>query len=134
MLMDRKELASQGISKSAAEPKLFGLSSSLAGALTGILSVILISLLYRSIGFISLAIGFLFPGYLALEKINSLHIDMTGLSSFLIYYGVSCIPPAIIGVLIFSDRIKPRICGVILLIVYAISWLAFSFFFHIMAD
>ena len=119
---------------STPELKLFGLSSSLAGALMGILAVLLVSMLYRSIGFISLAIGFFYPGYLALEKIDSLNIDISSLPTFLIYYGVSSIPPALIGALIFSNKIIPRMTGIILLVIYAISVMFFSFFFHVMAD
>src|SRR6266508_3086644 len=115
------------------EPKLFGLSPSLAGALTGILAVLLVSLLYRSIGFISLAIGFLYPSYLALEKIHSLNINISALPTFLIYYGASIIPAAVIGALIVSNKIIPRISGIILLVIYAISVMFFSFFFHVMA-
>jgi hypothetical protein len=116
------------------EPKLFGLSPSLAGAFTGILAVLLVSLLYRSIGFMSLAIGFLYPGYLALEKIDSLNIHISAMPTFLIYYGASIIPAAVIGALIFSNKIVPRISGFILLVIYAISVVIFSFFFHVMAD
>jgi hypothetical protein len=116
------------------ERKRFRLSPYFAGALTGILAVLLVSLLYRSIGFISLALGFLYPGYLALEKIDSPNINISALPTFLIYYGASSIPPAIIGALIFSDKVTLRISGFILLVIYAISVMFFSFFFHVMAD
>jgi hypothetical protein len=120
--------------KPTAEPKLFGLSSSFAGALTGILAVLLVNLLYRSIGFISLAMAFLYPGYLTLEKLDSLNIETSALPSFLIYYGVSSLPPAVIGGLIFSNKILSRMTGIILLVIYAISVMFFAFFFHVMAD
>ena len=110
------------------EPKWFELSPSLVGALTGVVVVLLLSLFYRIIGFISLAIGFLYPGYFVLEKIDSLNIDMSALSNSLILYGASSLPPAIIGALIFSDKPLSRISGVILLIIYSISWIYFSFF------
>ena len=104
-----------------------GLTSSLWGVFTGIFSVLLLSLVFSSLGFDSLAAGFLFPGYWLLDKIDSLHTSNSSLPTFLIAYGVSSLPPALIGILIFSNRNILRISGVILLGIYAIFWTVFSF-------
>lgn len=112
-------------SEATPEPKMMSRASIFAGAFTGIFSVLLLSLLLRSMGFDSLAAGFLFPGYWLLDKINSL----STLPAFLIAYGVSSIPPVVIGILIFANKDVIRIAGVLLLGIYAFFWTIFSFSF-----
>ena len=112
---------------STSEPKSSGFAAALWGIFTGIFSVLLLSLIFNSMGFAALAAGYLFPGYLLLDKIDALHISSSSLPTFLIAYAVSSLPPALIGILVFSNRNILRISGVILLGIYAIFWTVFSF-------
>jgi hypothetical protein len=125
-----ESLANQETNEPTPEPKLFGLPRPLAGGLIGILSSLLLGLLFWSVGSTAFAAALLYPGLLLLLIIES--FIRVPLLEALIIFGGSSIPPAIIGSLISSKKMTSRTFGVILLVAYIALWIFGSFFFSFM--
>ena len=121
--------------------KLFGLPRPLAGALIGILSFLLVRLLFWSVGLNPFAVGLLYPGLWSLSTIESLIRVLPSSMSVvsdpletLVIYGVSSTPLAISGSLIISKNVILRIYGVILLVIHGLLWIFFSLLFGLVSD
>ena len=101
------------------ESTMFGLPRPLAGALIGILIFVFIIRLSQSTSLEIVEVIFLAPGYLAswiIADILSGGLFESETLTYTILYGISGLPPAILGLLFFSKRAK--VLGIILIIVY----------------
>jgi hypothetical protein len=120
-----KGLVSQESSQTSPRANLIRLSRSLAGASIGILVFTIILLLLKVLSKSPAYLTLLFPGIVV--------IDALGLSSYpnnvltnSIAYIVSCLPSAILGLLIISKNKKKRIVGLGLLTLYLIFSLGYG--------
>jgi hypothetical protein len=101
------------------ESTMFGLPRPLAGALIGILIFVFIIRLSQSTSLEIVEVIFLAPGYLAswiIADILSGGLFESETFTYTIRYGISGLPPAILGLLFFSKRAK--VLSIILIIVY----------------
>ena len=122
-----KELVSQESNEATTKSNLIRLARSLVGASIGILVFAIILLLLKVLSKSPAYLTLLFPGIVV--------IDALGLSSYpnnvltnSIAYIVSCLPSAILGLLIISKNKKKRNVGLGLLIIYLLFSLCYGSF------
>jgi len=105
------------------EPKLLGLSRPTAGALSGIvlfLFTVAISLITK---LEVIAITLLSPGVFTSFMLSPWILSSpfaSEITAYSIIFGISVIPPAILGLLLVSKARKERINGIIMLVLYLI--------------
>ena len=115
----------QESNETTSSKKLFWLSRPLLGALIGILSFLLIEVIFWSTNLFTGFIILISPGILTAWTIIPSSMQWStsiGLRilSYSIIFGISAIPPAVLGSFIISKEKEPRSAGIVLSIIYII--------------
>jgi hypothetical protein len=106
---------------------LFGLPRSTAGALLGLILFILLAVISNFGDRMFLYIALLAPGIWAnmtLEPwMGTLPISASAYDflSYAIAYGISAVPPAILGAMFLSRKIEVRVLGFLIFVFYFVS-------------
>jgi len=134
-----KTSAKQESKEETPESKLFGLPRPLAGALIGFLLFLFVSALAWNANVVILQAILLLGGqvfYFVIRDLANMPTNMTNVAHRVLYYfivfGVSSIPYAILGSLIFSKKSTSKSNGIFLLVIYfllsiCIGTLAYAF-------
>jgi hypothetical protein len=94
------------------EPKLFGLPRSWVGALSGILLYVVLVLSFFNAKQVELLWAIFLPGILVSEFLSNTFV------SKVILFGLSSLPFALFGFLIFSQSEMKRTAGILALLMY----------------
>ena len=117
-------LENREINKSTNISKLFGLPRT-TGVLIGVLIFLLVEAIFRITNLFTAFIILLSPGVIVAWMIIPRTIAWGGsttamLINYSVLFGISSIPPGILGSLIISDKKETRSYGIILSIIYLI--------------
>src|SRR5688572_14888681 len=108
--------------KTPNELKFFGLPRSIAGALIGIFLFLIIEGIFWSTKLLTVLLILISPGILTLWIIGPVITWGTSITTkiigFSVLFGISAIPPGILGLLIISKENATRSKGILLSIVY----------------
>jgi hypothetical protein len=118
-------LATKEINKSTNTSKLFGLPRTTTGVLIGVLIFLLVEAIFRITNLFTAFIILLSPGVIVAWMTIPRTIAWGGsitamLINYSVLFGISSIPPAILGSLIISDKKETKSKGIILSIIYLI--------------
>jgi len=120
-----ESLVNEEINKIRNTPKLFGLPRTIAGVLIGIITFLLIEVIFRVTNLFTAFIILISPGVIVGWLIIPRAFAWGGstiamLINYSVHFGISSIPPAILSALIISNKKETRLQGIILLIIYLI--------------
>ena len=127
-------LETQRTIKLSHQPKSFGLPGPLTGALIGISLFNIAYFASNAVGLEILPTALMIPGYLTGSTIGS--VSTSDVLDQIIFFGISAIPPAVLGALFGSKNKGLIIMGIVLFIMYCLvsAILGFGLYLIFAAD